>query len=628
MDWVHQKESRRKNRGQKPTSGHSHVGSHASATLWLEELCLDNLEKLQANLPLPNKSLKTKRTGKSFETLSAIQWGLESLLPEERQDIDALTGLLALSNEESPSDPSKHSSPEKLATWLSQQLPVRSDEVCIALVAAGWIHGLPKLGRSIAPSTWLETLQTILTQVDRSWAAKEPAHLLSWLIWSCEIPLALATQLAHLGSKDRIVCETLDRLAACIETAGETPHVWITDGGRHLRALLACVARCRFTANRLGARKWYRAQRKALISLVSIAISLSDRWGHPLFVEAGQETPNLDFWKAMTNICGNSPSIIRLLRSNFGKKFSDDVLDKQDSNKATLPALGFYNEKAELAVLRSSWSSHVGRVGVDFSSDTAWLDIIGLEGQRLISGPWDLLISKNGKPLELSDPWTEVCWFSDDDVDYLEIECKVEGECRVQRQIMLARDESIVVVADALLGFEIADWSIESRMPLENGIYMRQDDKTREAVLCEEGKSSDELPKQMALLLPLSLPEWRRQNSRGELVSEDDCIVTTQNGRSQRLYSPLVISLKKRHQSQEYTWRQLTVAESMSIQTVDVAAAFRFQIGKEQWMIYRSLAETRRRTAMGLHFNVEFYAGRFDGSEGEFESLVEVDSPE
>jgi hypothetical protein len=246
----------------------------------------------------------------------------------------------------------------------------------------------------------------------------------------------------------------------------------------------------------------------------------------------------------------------------------------------------------------------------------------------LISGPWDLLISKNGKPLELTDPWTEVCWFSDDDVDYLEIECKVEGECRVQRQIMLARDESIVVVADALLGFEIADWSIESRMPLENGIYMRQDDKTREAVLCEEGKSSDELPKQMALLLPLSLPEWRRQNSRGELVSEDDCIVTTQNGRSQRLYSPLVISLKKRHQSQEYTWRQLTVAESMSIQTVDVAAAFRFQIGKEQWMIYRSLAETRRRTAMGLHFNVEFYAGRFDGSEGEFESLVEVDSPE
>jgi hypothetical protein len=102
----------------------------------------------------------------------------------------------------------------------------------------------------------------------------------------------------------------------------------------------------------------------------------------------------------------------------------------------------------------------------------------------------------------------------------------------------------------------------------------------------------------------------------------------TQNGRTQNLYSPLVMSLKKRHQSMEYTWRQLTVAESMNIQTVDVAAAFRFQIGKEQWMIYRSLAKTCRRTAMGLHFNVEFYAGRFDGDEGEYESLVEVDSPE
>jgi hypothetical protein len=329
----------------------------------------------------------------------------------------------------------------------------------------------------------------------------------------------------------------------------------------------------------------------------------------------------------MVEICGKPKEVIQLIQANFGKKFIDFDLDKDDYSKASFPALGFYSERAELAVMRSKWTSNAGRIGIDFSSDSTWIDVIGNGGKRLLSGVWDIAITKNGKPLEVTDSWHEVCWFSDDDVDYLEIECKVEGECRIQRQIFLARDEAVIVLADALLANQAADWTIESRMPLEEGVSMKQDDKTREAVLCFEANDASELPRQAALLLPLALPEWRRQHADGELAHEDAAVVMSQSGHGRRLYAPLAISLKKRHQSQEYTWRQLTVAENMKIQTRNVAAAYRFQIGKEQWMIYRSLDGTQRRTAMGLHFNVEFYAGRFDGTEGEHESLVEVDSP-
>jgi hypothetical protein len=56
----------------------------------------------------------------------------------------------------------------------------------------------------------------------------------------------------------------------------------------------------------------------------------------------------------------------------------------------------------------------------------------------------------------------------------------------------------------------------------------------------------------------------------------------------------------------------------------DVAQAFRLQIGKEQWVLYRSLTPRIRRTVMGLHLNTEFYAARFQASDGSYEPLIEV----
>ena len=52
----------------------------------------------------------------------------------------------------------------------------------------------------------------------------------------------------------------------------------------------------------------------------------------------------------------------------------------------------------------------------------------------------------------------------------------------------------------------------------------------------------------------------------------------------------LFIDLRKDRFVRPVTWRQLTVAENLSIQPADVAVGYRVQIGADQWLFYRSLA--------------------------------------
>ena len=54
-----------------------------------------------------------------------------------------------------------------------------------------------------------------------------------------------------------------------------------------------------------------------------------------------------------------------------------------------------------------------------------------------------------------------------------------------------------------------------------------------------------------------------------------------------------------------------------------VAAAFRVQVGKQQWVIYRSLAKPMSRTFLGINLNSEFLVARFK-PDGEIEPTIDV----
>lgn len=73
------------------------------------------------------------------------------------------------------------------------------------------------------------------------------------------------------------------------------------------------------------------------------------------------------------------------------------------------------------------------------------------------------------------------------------------------------------------------------------------------------------------------------------------------------------------------TWRQLTVAEDRLIVPRDVAVGYRVQIGRAQWLFYRSLAECGNRTLLGQNLVSEFLAARF-GRNGIAEPLMEIEA--
>ena len=72
------------------------------------------------------------------------------------------------------------------------------------------------------------------------------------------------------------------------------------------------------------------------------------------------------------------------------------------------------------------------------------------------------------------------------------------------------------------------------------------------------------------------------------------------------------------------TWRQLTVAENLTAQSDDVAVGYRVQIGRQQWLFYRSLAACGNRTLLGHNLVSEFLVARFS-KEGKVEAIVETE---
>jgi hypothetical protein len=125
-------------------------------------------------------------------------------------------------------------------------------------------------------------------------------------------------------------------------------------------------------------------------------------------------------------------------------------------------------------------------------------------------------------------------------------------------------------------------------------------------------------------MLPLALPEWRRQVVDSKLESSAAGCDLVQTGRGRALYAPLFIDLDRRRQRRQYTWRRLTVAETRQIVPSSVAAGFRVQRGRRQWLFYRTLTERAGRTVLGVNLWSEFLASRIDEA-GESQPLIEVE---
>jgi hypothetical protein len=234
----------------------------------------------------------------------------------------------------------------------------------------------------------------------------------------------------------------------------------------------------------------------------------------------------------------------------------------------------------------------------------------------LCSGCWEFEIQRDGRPARPIGKWNEVCWVSDEEGCYLELELRLSDGLRLQRQFLLAQKDRFLYLGDAILGRRHGKLTYRSCLPLGRNIAWQGQNESREGFL--RG------PKCRVLGLPLALPEWRAELGGGELHSTSAGLELCQAGEGPSMLAPLFFDFDSRRNARELTWRQLTVAENRAVVPQQVAAGYRVMIGSRQWLIYRALARKGNRTLLGHNLSSETMIGRFT-KKGEVQPVVEVE---
>jgi hypothetical protein len=66
------------------------------------------------------------------------------------------------------------------------------------------------------------------------------------------------------------------------------------------------------------------------------------------------------------------------------------------------------------------------------------------------------------------------------------------------------------------------------------------------------------------------------------------------------------------------------VAENRENQPADAAVGYRVQVGRQNWLIYRSFTGAANRTLLGHHLLTQFLIGQFTAA-GEVLTLIEIE---
>ena len=484
----------------------------------------------------------------------------------------------------------------------------------LGIIATIW--QLPEHARR-SDADWLGPWMEAVVNRAAEYQQQQEDCLLSNLVFHCELPLLFGL----LTATTRSVAQTnasraMDDLAEYLENSEDHIGAWLAHGATYLRACLASVFRSRIIADHLGLRKWYPPQKKSLTTLLGHAARWAREDGTQLLAKGQDASAAKPMWNALCKQASVSKAI------NHAMVLSGLVDGRRSEAKvrcdSRLPKATGHDEDASCAVMLRGWQHRGPRVAVDFSEATMLLDATGSKGAPVLSGEWTAAVELDGQSQLQLAGWEQLCWYSDDDVDYLEVEAKFGEHAKLQRQIVFMRDHRLLLTADALLCDKDGNWTMNSQIHLANKVQMNVVGKNTEARL-----SSDKVE---SLALPLYLPEWKTALSTGTFSAKGNAIAVSNSCSGlRRLYSPVLFSLCNRHGKSPYTWRQLTVAEDLKIVGRDQAVAYRAQIGDEQYVFYRNLATVRRRSFLGVHALCEFFAGSFDKETGEADTLVEVE---
>jgi len=574
-------------------------GDHAGGWAAWQEHLADRAGPAQLTSSAPGKS-------------DPLAWGLPARL-KSPPGPPWLQGVEQASKDERPA--LEEQLEKELLRWLGETTGTAA-EAGYALEALACCRALPRLAAVLSAEVWwalLDHLSAAVADADGiepDVDADADAALVHQLL-AGELALTLACLFPEIAACRRLKSPARAALSAGLADLldGEgLPHGNLLP---LLRPLLACWTRCRAIGEQIKGGCWNKAAAEQYEWLVRQTLRLLRRTGSLAFDPPGAKRLDRDLLDAALRFGGDEDDhrIARLLLP-AGKKSG-----KRPVAASGLPKASMHSQWASAVVLRRDWSRTGERLTVLYPGQSLQTEL-SCGKDVLFSGDWQWEVRCDGEPVTPVGEWDESCWISDDEVDFLELEIELSGGLRLQRQIVLAKEDRFLLLADAVLGDRPGRLEYQGRLPLLPEVSFRAAEQSREGFLV--------VGKRRALVLPLALPEWRADRHPGRLSRTGEGLELQQACEGCRLYAPLFLDLDRRRMTRPVTWRRLTVAESLAVQLDDVAVGYRVAIGRQQWLIYRSLAENANRTLLGHNISTEMLVARFERS-GEVEPLVEIE---
>ncbi|MHB8901005.1 MAG: hypothetical protein ACYC6Y_19835, partial [Thermoguttaceae bacterium] len=242
----------------------------------------------------------------------------------------------------------------------------------------------------------------------------------------------------------------------------------------------------------------------------------------------------------------------------------------EGADKGTLPSPADHSAWSCLAILQPAWGKNEPKLAVSYRGNDVEVEL-SQRGELLLDGVWTPEVRLGEETLRAESGWEDLCWLSDNDIDYLELQIQLGRGVRIQRHIALAREDRFLFLADAILDCPRGTIEYRGRIPLGEGAELVPAEETHEAFV--EGR------KAAVLVLPLALPEWRVERFPGCLSGADGAVELQLTGQGGALFAPHFLDLNARRMRRPGTWRRLTVAQSLEIVPANVAAGYRVMVG-------------------------------------------------
>jgi hypothetical protein len=553
------------------------------------------------------KSSRRQRIGRVLPGPDTLSWGLQCAgASTETCDLIRELALLAFNTSDASTAPSWSAAAERLPDLIREST---ASPIGGAVVIA-WAYALPNLAEPLGDELWWRTLEELQVLCQ---AAKEQTPRESWqqLLLVGELPAVLAWRLPDLPS-----CLALRKLSkGTFQEWGRAKEASVTasfqQGGRFARLTLASAVRqsilCKPHDKKL---KKFQTDTMRWIGeglCVSMRPDGSQALGPTATIPEDE-----GLFLSTAKICENK-SVLKAKKRATAK--GEQTL--KHAAEAELPE-PFVNEpNAYYLSWRADWGRQHGRIAVDFSNGSVNLEVGGGRSS-VLCGPWDAVIVVDGVEMKPTSSWEQTCWFTDDEVHYLEMTQSYSEDIDLHRQILLLREDDILVMGDAVVTTGSGKINYLGRVSVGKEMMVRKEQETRELIISDPKKDR-------AVVMPLALPEWRVARAPGTLDHAEDRLELSMTGNG-RLEASLMVMLNPHKFAAQRTWRQLTVGENLQPIPRNVAVSYRVQIGNDQYVIYRTLAEPASRTFLGQNIASEFYMGRFDPTEGIAEELVSVET--